>query len=50
MKERILIEMPIRNLSTLNKRKIKPPILNRIIHLMDKDWSKAIKGIPAERR
>ena len=45
--EAITAEMPLRNMITNSQGKLNQKLMSRLIHCMNHDWMKLIKGTPA---
>ena len=48
--EAMIDDMPLRNVSMMSEGKLSEKTLHRLIHLMNKQWIKALKGEPAESK
>ncbi len=50
MIEAIVEEMPLRNLVTHSEGKLSPGLMRAMIHIMNGNWAKLLRGIPEECR
>jgi beta-glucosidase len=48
--EAMIEDMPLRNVSMMSEGKLSEKRLHQLIHLMNKDWLKAMTGAPAESK